>query len=858
MQIKNIKFLYYISFFFCFFVNSKSLNHDFSFLPLLEINILLMKKLGINVYDSKLFKKIYLYSRKKNINNNNQLILKYYKNDIGYILCLNNNILYLFDKFGNYIISFDLRKIIKNTNILFLNPYKSINSDLYIILGNNKTSEIFIKLIKLNLNFHQINEIKSIKFNTSFGQNINCQIINNSLNKNDIACFYLSNQIPNVLSVDIFDFNYVLKQKKNFYYKFPLNINFDTIICKEKNKIIIYYENNFIMHYIYYFIEINEFHIGPKINIIEFTMFNFNLIKTNKESDNENIIINILINKIKPFFLNNKTILKKIINNIYLFKKYNNNIIHYKHNKKKKKNISLRFLNESLIKCKKTDEIGLKNSICIECNTEKGYFPLIYNYPKNIEIKNYFKYKDCYNDLTKPINYFFNSELKVYEKCYESCLTCFMKGDQNNNNCILCNFNYIFLPEIKDTTNCVIKCSYYYYSLTGEYSCAENYHCPEKVSLVIEDKNKCIYDCKMDDIYKYQYNGECLESCPENTKDNKLNICLDKNIEKCTLTIKNSKLIGMLLKSTYINDMAKRFAKEFSYTNNHISQFIIDNYLILFYKNKSCLLEMNLNNSIIDFDECLLKINNYYNIPFPLIVIIDRFGKYNNTSTQYAFFNPITGDRLNTSFCENTFIFVKKNISSIYNKEEYDWLIKKNIDIYNINSSFYSSPCFSFETDDNKDLILKDRLLLYYPNASICEEGCEYEETNYTILITSCKCIFNETNYDSININLLEDESYKIIKDFGFGMICQLRDLVENMKFPFLVCFKNIFSFKYFIKNIGGFIILILLIIQIICIILLFKNNSFIKINRFILIITELYINYKTKKNKIKNRLYQR
>ena len=46
----------------------------------------------------------------------------------------------------------------------------------------------------------------------------------------------------------------------------------------------------------------------------------------------------------------------------------------------------------------------------------------------------------------------------------------------------------------------------------------------------------------MDDIYKYQYNGECLESCPENTKDNELNICLDKNIEKCTLIIKNSKL----------------------------------------------------------------------------------------------------------------------------------------------------------------------------------------------------------------------------------------------------------------------------------------------------------------------------
>ena len=56
-------------------------------------------------------------------------------------------------------------------------------------------------------------------------------------------------------------------------------------------------------------------------------------------------------------------------------------------------------------------------------------------------------------------------------------------------------------------------------------------YCPEKNSLIIEDKNKCIYDCQVDDTYKYQYNGECLEHCPENTYSNKLNICLDDDTE---------------------------------------------------------------------------------------------------------------------------------------------------------------------------------------------------------------------------------------------------------------------------------------------------------------------------------------
>ena len=144
---------------------------------------------------------------------------------------------------------------------------------------------------------------------------------------------------------------------------------------------------------------------------------------------------------------------------------------------------------------------------------------------------------------------------------------------------------------------------------------------------------------------------------------------------------------------------------------------------------------MKLTSSIIDFEECLIKIKYYYNISSPLIAIIDRNGKYNNSSTKYAFFDPNTGERLNTSFCGNINIIIKKNISYIYNKEQYDWLIKKNIDIYDINSSFYASPCFNFKTNNSKDLILKDRLLLYYPNISLCEEGCEYEETNYDILI---------------------------------------------------------------------------------------------------------------------------
>ena len=321
--------------------------------------------------------------------------------------------------------------------------------------------------------------------------------------------------------------------------------------------------------------------------------------------------------------------------------------------------------------------------------------------------------------------------------------------------------------------------------------------------------------------------GECLENCPENTIPNNLNKCLDVNTEKCTLSIKKTKMIGILLKFIHINEMAKRYAEEFSYTNNHVSQFIADNYRILLYKNISCLSNMNIISSNIDFDDCLKKIYYYYNISSPIIVIIDRLGKYNNPSSAYGFFDPITGEKINTSFCQNTNLIIKKNISSIYKKEDYEFLVNQNIDIYNINDTFYSSLCFSFEKD-NKDLILADRLLLFYPNVTLCEEGCEYNGTNYKTLITKCKCTFNETKYYLINMNLLEDEILKTMQDFIFVSYYQLKFVSEDLKVLFLICYSNLFNFSYFIRNIGGLIILLLLIIQIINIFLLIKNNSLI------------------------------
>ena len=418
----------------------------------------------------------------------------------------------------------------------------------------------------------------------------------------------------------------------------------------------------------------------------------------NKENQTSNSKINY---KLKYLNYKNKNYSKDIFNNNKL-----SNVSLFKKSRKL----------ENIEKCAKTDDIGIKNSLCIECNIEGGYYPLYYNYLEN---KKYEKYLDCYQGIKGPDGFYLNKEIKGFEKCYDSCKTCFGHGNIGNNNCSSCKEGYFFRAEDENSLNCIKKCEFYhYFTLTGNYLCTDNYHCPKEANLIIENLNKCTYDCSYDNNYYYQYNGECLNACPINTHPNNKNICIDDDIEKCVFTKKRMKINGISLNFDIISDMAKRFADEFKYTYNHVSRFITGNYSIIFYKNDSCLSQYKSNYSRIEFDICLQKIYENYNISAPLVAIIDRMGKYNNPSTEFFYFDPISGERLHTNFCDFLSYTVKKNISEI-NKNKFSYLIDKDIDIYNFNSEFYTSNCNNYNRKFETDITLSYRLLYFYPKISI-------------------------------------------------------------------------------------------------------------------------------------------
>ena len=387
-------------------------------------------------------------------------------------------------------------------------------------------------------------------------------------------------------------------------------------------------------------------------------------------------------------------------------------------------------------------------NLCITCNKEKGFYFL--NNDLSINNNNYI---DCANSLTKPSNFYFNKENADYEPCYYTCTSCDYGGDGNNNNCTSCESNLIFKPDF-NSTNCVKKCKYfYYYTLAGHYKCTEEPECPDNYILLIKEKEKCIDKCEKDNIYKYQYNGECYKKCPINTdhEDNEY-LCKDINLNKCLIIEKNINYLKEDIKDNEIEKIAKNYAKEFQYTDNHISVYKNNIYSITLYKNAECISDLNLTIPQIDFGECYKKVQNNHTINDNLVIAIITKkvdGIIYPKMVSFSMYEPKLGNKLDSKdICKDETIVVKENLlakidTSKVNLEFILYLTKQNIDVFNLSSVFYTDICFHFDSPIDKDIALKDRILLCFPNVTLCENGCYIKGVNLTDLKALCECTIN-------------------------------------------------------------------------------------------------------------------
>ena len=347
-------------------------------------------------------------------------------------------------------------------------------------------------------------------------------------------------------------------------------------------------------------------------------------------------------------------------------------------------------------------------------------------------------------------------------------------------------------------------------------------------------------DCKKDDTYIYQYNGNCLKICPNNTYNDDF-LCKEKTVEECSLSEIEIKLDNFY-DSEAISTLVQGYSDEFSYTNNHISKFKYNNYDFIFYKNPNCISELSLNMPKFNFTDCYNKVKEYYSIKENLIIATNIEYQEKGYITSHSFFNPNTGQKLDTeTICKNISITQQEDILNKLKEYNIDYdlmlyLIKNDINVFNLSDAFYTDICFPFDSPVNKDITLKDRMLAFYPNITLCEVGCENKGLNLTDMTALCKCRFN----DIVNNELIKDNV------FINSITNEIVDIITQSNLEVLKCFKYVF--KNFKKSLGGFISLFLIFIHII-LTLIFYRFHLPKIKTYLFNITSQYLLYLTNSN---------
>ena len=208
----------------------------------------------------------------------------------------------------------------------------------------------------------------------------------------------------------------------------------------------------------------------------------------------------------------------------------------------------------------------------------------------------------------------------------------------------------------------------------------------------------------------------------------------------------------------------------------------------------------------INFKECENTLRQKNNLPEDSILTVIQIEIYKKeeksltNQVEYAVYND-KKIKLDLSECEKDKIEINYAITntSVLDLNTLLQFSKMNVDVLNIKDDFFNDICFPF-SENNNDMILKDRREDIYQNYSLCDNNCEYDRINISSMIISCNCQI-KSDIDIRKPPLKFEKIYV--------------DLFSETSFAVTKCFNLVFNFKNKSKNIGFIIFSIIFFLHI-------------------------------------------
>ena len=346
----------------------------------------------------------------------------------------------------------------------------------------------------------------------------------------------------------------------------------------------------------------------------------------------------------------------------------------------------------------------------------------------------------------------------------------------------------------------------------------------------IYDNRKCIMDCQLDEIFKYELGNYCYDKCPKGSHNKEDNIyqcepnyyecsddypfliikdfyctqecnSIDFFSDMCTINNNNIKSQSILIENILrgiqdglmdellleiINDKKDLIKVEYNTTYQITSSFNQNN---IEYKNIS----------IIKLGECENILKEKYNILENETLIIFKIEKKIKglliPLIEYKILNPKTKEQLDLNYCKNDDINISISMPVSINENI--------LFIYEHNSNYYKDICYIYNYETETDITIYDRQIEFNNNnLSLSPKNCTYNGYNSKNKTVNCYCQIKDK---IIFLDINKD-------DFLFKILITKK--ITN--FYILKCYKLLFSKYGFINNIGSYIVLLVIFIYII------------------------------------------
>ena len=343
-----------------------------------------------------------------------------------------------------------------------------------------------------------------------------------------------------------------------------------------------------------------------------------------------------------------------------------------------------------------------------------------------------------------------------------------------------------------------------------------NHICFQNSKKLIPEKNSCIDNCEQDDKYKYEIDNICYYIQNQNQTEEKekekekeiIEGCSTENFFKGLCNIDNQTL-STEKKDSMINNIVDNIIN--GKLNTLLDEIVSGKQEDLFIKEDDVIFQITTtdhqnnneynNVSTINLGECEDTLKEIYGIaPNDSLIIlkIDYFMEgLKIPIIGYEVFHPENKSKLNLDYCKD--FLINYNIPVSINEDE--------VEKYNPNSEYYNDECTVSTSEDGTDMTLSDRQKEYNDNnMSLCENKCNFTEYNISSKKSVCMCEIKSKIY---TISEILESKETVSKDFNTENITESSSSSINL----MKCYNTVFSKLGLLKNVGNYILLLMIVI---------------------------------------------